>query len=486
MIRTLAKLVSGRAWRRFEAACQAPEAIQAALWQRTATLIADAPFWRGRVRALEDMPLTRYDDYRAVLADDQARTTSSLNGETVQFWAESSGTTAAPKLFPMTRTYRAQFQTVNLPFVHGLIRRFPGFLAKKVLYLTSPGPTEVNAAGVGVGFISGYNYLNTPPLIARAYALPRAVLVDEASYHRDAALYALAADVGSILAVTPARVRLLAEEIVQRKDELLARLPSVASAARVAHVRRVLDAGELDLKRLWPALEVVGAWKTSACALQLASLDRYLDASVPRVDVIYSATEGWVNVPFRSDASGGPVHPGAMICEFLSGERLLKPWQLTVGEDYEIVITNMMGLVRYRLFDVVRCTGFFHRSPIVEFVGKAARELIVGMMRVSEAQLVAALATSPLAGHLGLVFAPRASGDGIVLWARAPIVGIPSISSIDARLRELNAYYRADVASGILQPLTFATLPADHPLWSELQGGAQAKPRIYVDTPLGA
>ncbi len=40
--------------------------------------------------------------------------------------------------------------------------------------------------------------------------------------------------------------------------------------------------------------------------------------------------------------------------------------ELTVGESYELVLTNMDGLYRFRFGDVIKVVGFYNKSPIVE------------------------------------------------------------------------------------------------------------------------
>lgn len=41
--------------------------------------------------------------------------------------------------------------------------------------------------------------------------------------------------------------------------------------------------------------------------------------------------------------------------------------EVTVGSYYEVVITSIDGLYRYRMGDVVRVTGFYNKTPLLEF-----------------------------------------------------------------------------------------------------------------------
>ena len=41
--------------------------------------------------------------------------------------------------------------------------------------------------------------------------------------------------------------------------------------------------------------------------------------------------------------------------------------ELKIGESYEIVLTNMSGLYRYRPGDVIKVVDYYNQSPIIEF-----------------------------------------------------------------------------------------------------------------------
>ena len=40
--------------------------------------------------------------------------------------------------------------------------------------------------------------------------------------------------------------------------------------------------------------------------------------------------------------------------------------ELKEGESYELLITNIDGLYRFRLGDVIKVVGFYNKSPIIE------------------------------------------------------------------------------------------------------------------------
>lgn len=62
-----------------------------------------------------------------------------------------------------------------------------------------------------------------------------------------------------------------------------------------------------------------------------------------------------------------------------------------MGESYEIVVTTVAGLYRYRLGDVVKCIDYYNQTPIVEFLYRQGSLLSFFGERVTENTVFAAL-----------------------------------------------------------------------------------------------
>ncbi len=483
--------------RAFVRDCKNPERAQARVWAETWRVLRRAPFWRGGAASLSDFPLTTYDDYRGALTRSFARERSELSAEPILYWSESTGTTGPRKLFPITASYRRQFQTTTPAFLRGLTSRFPKLLSQPVLYFAATQPVERSPAGIEVGLISHFNYRTIPAFLRRLYGFPIEVLANEETFSRWGPLYAIATDLSAMVGISPAAISRFFEQLVANRDRYEpilagraqppAPLPPIQlGEARRALVRAVLDGGGEELGALWPALEAVVCWKSSTCGLQLPALRRVV-GDVPFVDATYSATEGWMNVPRADGSLGGPLHPGAHVFEFLPqggaphARNLLPMWALQPGRSYEIVLTTAMGLVRYHLQDVVTCTGYFHRSPIVHFSHKSANQISLGPASVSEAELVEAL--KQLTRARACLVAPAASGRGLELCVDEPIAAA-ELSVLQSALETINPVYRRYVANGTLDPLAARRVASDHPSFDAARGHAQTKPRLLMQEPL--
>lgn len=508
--RTLLLATSYSKHRAFVRDARDPRAAQARVWRETWAEIGASPFWRARMAAasngptppLTAFPITTWDDYRDALARSYDSPRSELSGADILFWSESAGSTGPRKLFPITRVYQRQFQTTTPPFLHGLARRFRGFLGGPVLYFAGSMPKERSPAGVPVGFISNFNYRNIPAFLRKMYAFPVEALRDGETFFDWGPLYALASDLSVIVGITPAIMVRFVERTIAQMDRYWpilegraappAPLPPVrVSPERLALLRGALAKDPPSFRELWPSLEVVSCWKASTCGMQIPSLQRY-SRDVPIVDATYSATEGWVNVPSADGSVGGAVHPGAHVIELLPlgaaarAENLIPLWEAEPDRDYEIFLTTAMGLVRYRLHDVVRCTGRFHESPVIRFSHKASSEISLGPACISEAELVEALRLAQLGETLRRVFAPAASGDRLELCVAADDASkgpLFDVARLEESLRAQNPMYRKYVSDGSLKPIALRSLRADHPLFSTDHHHAQTKPKLLLNEP---
>lgn len=464
-----------------------------------ATLLRRAEFWRGRFRPrLQDYDITTLDLYRPAIEQSLHTGTSLLNGEGVTFWSQSAGTTGDQKLFPMTASFRRQFQRTVSPMVHGLVRRYPRFLEQPALYFAATDPRRRSETGVEIGFISNYNYRTIPTLMQSRYAFPREILRDSETFERYAAVYALRGDLSAMFAVTPLSFKRLIASIRENRSFILGSLRGelpwdptlprpLISPARLETLTRLLDTDDLRFKRLWPSLEFVCSWKTAICAAHLAEIAVHLEG-VDVIDAIYSATEGWITVPVV-EAGGGVVHPGAHVVEFLEvgsdveKGRLLPPWGLKPGRRYEVFVTTAMGLVRYRLCDVVTCTGFFNRAPVIEFAHKSAGIISLGLVSLSESELVESLLAAGVRLQAQWRVGPNQTGNGLVLYVDADDPRLSAqLAEADAHLRVLNLNYRIYTDNRTMSGLSHAVLPRDHPLWAQGASHAQTKPVLLIQT----
>jgi hypothetical protein len=201
------------------------------------------------------------------------------------------------------------------------------------------------------------------------------------------------------------------------------------------------------------------------------------------VDGTYSATEGWMTVPVEAGHLGGVLHPGAHIVEFIeegkevSAGNLIPCWALEANKSYAVFLTTAMGFVRYQLGDIVRCTGFYNRSPRLEFVHKEAL-LKLEPCAISEQELQQMLQEVHFKMAPHWYFVRNAPGDGIVLVTDdESMIEKEIVQKMHQALIRISETYAYNVELKTVLPMEWLPCPKEVLLKNT---HAQSKPKLIA------
>ena len=159
--------------------------------------------------------------------------------------------------------------------------------------------------------------------------------------------------------------------------------------------------------QIWPHLNCIltvttGAFRPYADTLNL----KYVMDAVPFFSPLYAATEGLIGVNITPEDNQDATYallPQALFYEFLEvasnnstssdnkKSKTLLSNQLEIGRKYELVITNLAGLVRYRFGDVVKLERFENKTPIVSFQYRQGQVMNVRGEKMNEKILTKAI-----------------------------------------------------------------------------------------------
>ncbi|KAM1919377.1 hypothetical protein FF1_023891 [Malus domestica] len=160
------------------------------------------------------------------------------------------------------------------------------------------------------------------------------------------------------------------------------------------------------IPKLWPNAKYVYSIMTGSMQPYVKKLLRYA-AEVPLVSAEYGSTESWIGV--NVDPCLPPedvtfaVVPTFSYFEFIPLHRQKQDYnlvmddfiedkpvplsQVKVGQEYEIVLTTITGLYRYRLGDVVEVAGFHNGTPKLNFICRRKLILTVNIDKNTEKDL---------------------------------------------------------------------------------------------------
>lgn len=503
MFRTIAKIANFAAFLSFERSCANPKAAQQKVWREIKCALSGSAQWRGLLddkSEIHDFEITNYSFYEPQIKESLKSKTSQLNGEPVLFFAESAGSSGVAKIFPITPSYKRQFLRTRAVLLYRWVGHYQSFLKEKSLFLAATEMNKYSGSGVEIGYISNFNYRKIPGFLRGKYALPYEIYRSDEAFDRYAPLMACLTDISNLIAVTPGVISIFFQSILKRKSEILSFLTGefqdqrmseflqTVSTSRKDYLVDILSRDVISIKELWPKLEFICCWQSAACTLQMSSLRKNLGEGVSIYDAIYSATEGWINVPLQPNQLGGAVHPGAHVFEFIEKGKaieknnLLALDELVVGGQYEIFITNAMGLVRYRLGDLVECTGFYKNTPVIHFVGKADSELSLGLATVHEQEVVSAIAHIDSLNLENVVCTVNRDGNGLLFY----VSGVESIeeywpAQLDGSIKSQNPVYSSYRGNGQIAGVEVELRSKSEVL--QLKGQKthnQAKPKVLI------
>ncbi|HHU84137.1 MAG TPA: GH3 auxin-responsive promoter family protein [Clostridiales bacterium] len=141
-------------------------------------------------------------------------------------------------------------------------------------------------------------------------------------------------------------------------------------------------------KRIWPKLSWMYGMMGGNLAVYIEKLKKYT-GDVPIHNMGYGASECLMAIPVELDAPDAVLLPRSAFFEFLpidapDGTRPLLLHEVKEGELYEVILTNFSGLYRYQIYDVVKVTGFHNNSPKVQFMYRANLVLNISVEKTTQ------------------------------------------------------------------------------------------------------
>jgi hypothetical protein len=347
------------------------------------------------------VPVVRYDDLRESIGRMERGEPNVLVAETPIAFEETGGSAAGPKLIPYTAGLLEAFRRALLPWLDDLANAYPSISIGRAYWSISPTGRSARktAGGLPIGLWNDAAYFGEAlaPLVLETLAVPPEVgAIEDLGRWREATCRYLDAceDLALISVWSPTF-------LFDFLDNLAAKPIAVVSCWDQASSRPY--AGLLR-KRL-PGVRVQGKGLLS--------------------------TEGVVTIPLE----GLPMPVLAVdsgYFEFLDDAgRCFEAGEVSVGGEYEVLMTTEGGLYRYAIGDRVRVHGFAGEAPLLEFLGRGESSVDLCGEKLTEAFVLSALASlelefsflapsgAPVAGYALYLDAAEVSHEDSLRIARA-------------------------------------------------------------------
>ena len=166
---------------------------------------------------------------------------------------------------------------------------------------------------------------------------------------------------------------------------------------RMKQVEQLINQPQPPLiQELFPELKVIYCWGGGYVQPFIDNVRNQFALSSLRFFSMFSLsteTVAYLMYPKISQQGGLPVYPG--VCyEYLSLNKsfdevnILKPWELTEGHQYVMLVSDAYGLSRYNTEDVFKCLGFKQDTPVLHFIGREGLNYSFTGEKVTDKQLL--------------------------------------------------------------------------------------------------
>ena len=401
-----------RRLKQFHNALGNPEETQAKLLDRILRRHEGTAFGRDHgfssVRSPQDfqkaLPVAGYDRLAPYIERMRRGEQNALIADPKVFmFALTSGTTDTRKYIPVNNSYLESYRRGWNMWGLTAFQKHTKVPLTPILQLSGDWQEEFTDGGTPCGAVTGLTATMQRWFIRRLYCIPAVAgkIKDPVAKQYLALRIGLTRDVGMILSANPSTLVNLARFGDANKEALLRDIhdgtldrgldvPSLvrqemSKAIRQRHQKRVAqfetiirDTGSLLPKDYWPDWTLLGNWTGGSMGPYLRQYPALYGAKPVR-DVGLIASEGRMTIPLEDGTPSGVLDILSHYYEFVPVDemdsptaRVLLAHELEQGMDYFILLTTDYGLYRYDIRDVVRCTGFMDKTPLLEFLNKGA------------------------------------------------------------------------------------------------------------------
>ena len=365
------------------------------------------------IHSIEDyqkmVPVITYDDVDGDIGRMKLGEKNILTSYNFNHMNLTSGTTGKPKLIPLTDEQTEVFMKYESQYMQGILDKYldPAWIEGKFLSLVEGKHTTLDS-GITVGAASSiiadtlkgnlepysslFKALYTSPAEAMVpgpdmdtkYIHLRFAIMEKNIVGITASLYSLIVIfmnyiynnyeifINDIEKGTIDSSITLPDDVRESLLEKIEPMPE-----RAEELRDIFKNGPdiPFMPLIWPKLQYVVGIGTG----DLSNYDRILKEQFHggKIHSIYmgiQSSEGLWSVSRGIDDINSILVPDSSFMEFLDldyGDDFSKCVtidKLEAGKIYQIVVTSPVGLYRYRLNDAVKVTGFYNRTPTVEFM----------------------------------------------------------------------------------------------------------------------
>ena len=378
------------------------------------------------------VPVITYDDIQPYLKKMMDGEEKILTAYQYDHMNETSGTVGIPKVVPMTREQSNMFARYNNLLIYGLMyEKLPSDWMEGRAFCTASGNCRTLKSGITVGeasakmadyikggaealdsmlrtmYTSPLEAVNPVPKTDSKYIHARFALMDKdvrgiiTGFYSVVVLYLQYITDNYELLIDDIEKGTISDDINmadETRESLLKKIEPMPE--RAAELRDIFRNGAdfPFVREIWPKFcYIFGVGGDGFSIYDKIIREHFTGGGVINIYSGITASEGLWSVPVDTECHDSAIAPCASFLEFLpvdAGDDFTKCVTLDKLEKdriYELIITNLSGFYRYRMSDAVKVTGYYHKTPLVQFMYRVNRTINLAEEKTTEKALQVAV-----------------------------------------------------------------------------------------------
>lgn len=371
----------------------------------------------------ENVPMCDYEDLRPYIERHKKGEANVLFPGKPKMYATTSGTTKEPKWIPITEEYYSNvYSKMTKLWLHSFQMHRPHVFEGKCTSIVGKDIEGAAPDGTVYGSVSGVTRRDCPEFIKGLYAEDAVVysIADYKARYYTIMRCGIENDIHLLVTANPSTIVEMQNNANEFFDDyvkdiengtlnenlkidstirakLASRFKPNPKRAEELKALRAKYGNQILPKHYWPNLQVLTTWK---CGNTHVYLDKFKDsfpANMLHQEFGYFASECRAGLVMNG-ADDTVLFPHMHFFEFVKQEEMdsLNPHyytldQLEVGKRYSIFVTTYAGLYRYNMNDLIEVTGFYKKTPTIQFIQKINGIITMTGEKLHERQFIEAV-----------------------------------------------------------------------------------------------
>ena len=322
----------------------------------------------------KNIPIHNYEDLKVYFDQEFEHFSKRILKEMPICWELTSGSSGVKKKIPYTKEIFNCFQDLVLIWLSDLLANGPQYKGGKIFFSISPKSVtdENNTIEDDLEFLP--KIIATP--LSKLFINPKGLkeIHDHHDYKMILALSLLEQRSLEIMFIWSPTYLLSLIDFIKKNQEVLFK---TAQAGEYLNFKfqfqpETLNLLEkkLDFSLIWPELQFISCWADASSSLFINQI-KALFSKVMIQPKGLIATEAVMTIPLEDPTGCFPLLRHNFY-EFMDEMNNIFPiWELEKNKEYNIIISNLSGLLRYEIGDRVKVVSYYKKTPQLEFVGRA-------------------------------------------------------------------------------------------------------------------